>query len=85
MFAIESERSGKIRSSSVSKRLQIVSARRLDSLEFDKSTILVLVNHGMGLKACDFVKIVRNSEIQCTADDKVMYLQKRKVNKAMNQ
>lgn len=64
IFAVESESCGKVRTSSVRKRLQIVSARRWDPLELDKAIVLEFVHHGVSLKVCNFVEVVGDGEIQ---------------------
>lgn len=74
MLAIESERSGQVRNSSVGKRLQIVGAHRRDSLEFQKSIGRVFVDHGMSFKVCDFVEVVCDGEIECSVDKEVVNL-----------
>ena len=74
MLAIESERSGQVRNSSVGKRLQIVSTHRQDSLEFPKSIGRVFVDHGISFKVGDFVEVVCDSEIECSVDKEVVNL-----------
>ena len=78
VFSIKSERSGEVRNPSVGKRLQIVSAHGQDSLEFSKSTVFELVNHRMSSVFCDFIKIIRNREIDCAIDIEVMNLKTQK-------
>ena len=80
VLAIESECRGQVPSPSVDKRLQIVSARRRDSLEFDKSIGVVFIDHGMSLEVRDFVKIVSDCEIQCAVGNEMVYLEKTKRN-----